>query len=168
MTLHYFAYGSNLHPVRLRERVPSSVIVGPGVLQGYALRFHKRGRDGSAKCDIVPEEGAEVHGALYAVDPRELPRLDAAERGYERVCVRAARAAGTIEVTTYRARPESIASGLLPYRWYRALVVVGARHHRLPAAYSDAIEAGPSWDDPDPRRARAMGELLARLRAFAD
>ena len=35
----YAAYGSNLHPVRLRERVPSAELLGTGVLEGRELRF---------------------------------------------------------------------------------------------------------------------------------
>ena len=50
-TLLYFAYGSNLHPERLRERVPSAESLGVARLEAHVLRFHKRGRDGSGKCD---------------------------------------------------------------------------------------------------------------------
>ena len=35
--LHYFAYGSNLHPVRLKERVPSIKLVGTVELAHHDL-----------------------------------------------------------------------------------------------------------------------------------
>ena len=51
--LYYLAYGSNLHPVRLTERVPSARFLGLTSLFGYQLRFHKRHEpDGSGKCNM--------------------------------------------------------------------------------------------------------------------
>ena len=47
----YFAYGSNLSSARMAARVPSARVVARAQLPGHALRFHKVGRDGSAKCD---------------------------------------------------------------------------------------------------------------------
>ena len=37
----YFAYGSNLHPPRLRARTPSARALGRADLEGYRLLFHK-------------------------------------------------------------------------------------------------------------------------------
>ena len=37
----YFAYGSNMSLVRLRERVPSAERLGVFILAEYQLRFHK-------------------------------------------------------------------------------------------------------------------------------
>ena len=68
---------------------------------------------------------------------------------------------------TYRARPERVAPTLLPYRWYRDLVIVGARHHGFPAAYVAALEAVEVHDDPDAARVRRMDALLASLRESA-
>ena len=69
--LYYFAYGSNLHPVRLLERVPSAQLVG-GMLSWsqHRLAFHKKSQDGSSKCNLVHtgEESDEVYGAIYQMD----------------------------------------------------------------------------------------------------
>ena len=76
--LHYFAYGSNLHPVRLTERVPSAKFVGTVELAHHDLAFHKKSHDGSGKCNLL-HTGAEsdrVHGAIYTLDPEHKALLD--------------------------------------------------------------------------------------------
>jgi len=137
------------------------------VLDGHALHFHKRGADGSAKCDVVPRGGSRVYGVVFRVHPNDLARLDAAEQGYDRVTLHVSDGTTDVAVFTYRARPDRIVPGLKPYGWYRDLVVLGARHHGLPAGYVAAIEAVTARDDPDAARAAAMDGLLARLRAGA-
>ena len=164
MTRLYFAYGSNLHPLRLAERVPSARPVGIARLAEHALRFHKHGAGPSGKCDVVPTAGGTVYGALFRLDEHELPLLDAAEPGYDRVEVRVTVDAGALDAFTYRAQPRRISPELRPYGWYRDLVLLGARHHGLPAAYLAGLEATAVRDDPDAARAAAMGALLARLR----
>ena len=47
----YFAYGSNMLTARLRERMPSCKPLGIAKLPGHALRFHKRSKDQSGKCN---------------------------------------------------------------------------------------------------------------------
>lgn len=50
---YYFAYGSNMSSVRLKERAPSSRAVGVAQLPEYVLKFHKRSKDGSGKCNAL-------------------------------------------------------------------------------------------------------------------
>jgi len=160
----YFAYGSNLHPFRLAERAPSSTLVGTTVLPAHALRFHKRSVDGSAKCDVVPDTAAVVYGALFELDARDVDALSSAEEGYERVALNVQAAGESREAFTFRARPDRIAPGLTPYRWYRELVMIGARYHGFPAAYVADIARVAAADDPDPARAAAMDVFCCRLR----
>jgi hypothetical protein len=160
MTFLYVAYGSNLHPLRLAERTPSCRAVGVATLVGYELRFHKRSLmsdDGSGKCDAYatgrPEDA--VHGAVYRIDARELAALDAAEGrgyGYERVTAQVGGAGGNLAVQLYVAQPDWIDPGLAPYDWYLELVVRGARHHGLPAAYRRRLAGTRAIRDPDARR----------------
>ncbi|MFM1891719.1 MAG: hypothetical protein RLZ44_796, partial [Pseudomonadota bacterium] len=87
--LLYLAYGSNLLPARLQARVPSARVRGTACLPSWQLRFHKRGRDGSAKCDLVRtgDPSHRVHAAIYVLAARDLPALDQAEdlgRSYHR------------------------------------------------------------------------------------
>lgn len=49
-TVHYLAYGSNLHPLRLTARVSSARPLGTVPMPGYKIAFHKRSIDHSGKC----------------------------------------------------------------------------------------------------------------------
>ena len=135
--LVYFAYGSNLHPEWLKRRTPSAQVMGRARLPAHHLCFHKRGRDGSAKCDAWytgdPNDG--VHGVLYGLKRGEREALDRAEdlgRGYAIHPVRVETAGITVAVFTYRALPTAIGPDLPPFDWYLAYVVLGARWHVLP------------------------------------
>ena len=141
----YFAYGSNMSTARLRERAPSAKPLGTGRLVRHALRWHKRGRDGSGKCDAACTgcPGDEVWGVLFAIDCAEKPRLDAAEGlgiGYVEKDVQILTAAGGVAARTYQAKPNHVEAALRPFRWYWQHVLSGAREHGLPVAYVAAIE----------------------------
>jgi len=82
----YAAYGSNLHPVRLRKRVPSAELMGFAVVANWELRFHKRGSDGSGKCNIAAAAGDSVCFAIFKIEPLERSLLDKVEglgHGYD-------------------------------------------------------------------------------------
>jgi hypothetical protein len=161
MNLLYFAYGSNLSTPRLCARVASAECVAVATLARHALRFHKRGRDGSAKADacLTGDTRDRVLGVVFRIAARELSALDRCEgcgRGYDRHRVSLVLADGTAaEAFTYRAT--DIAPDLRPFTWYREHVLRGAREHRLDAAYVRAIEQVAVRDDPD--RARHASEL---------
>lgn len=155
--LKYFAYGSNLHPHRLRQRVPSSRPLGKAVLPGHRLRFHKNGRDGSGKCNVLHtgKESHQVIGVIYEMHPGERPLLDAAEglgNGYELTHQQVHAGDDRHEVFFYVAQAAHIDDSLLPYCWYKDLVVHGARRHQLPAEYVEALTRVPSRRDPDEAR----------------
>lgn len=159
----YFAYGSNLLPARLLERTPSAVAAGTGVLHGHRLCWHMAARDGSGKCDVIADAAAQVHGVLWRIDFAEKPALDAAESlgvGYAEHHVRIATADGEVLAWTYRALRTDPA--LQPYAWYRDIVIAGARHHGLEAAYLRALAAVPAKPDPDPARDARHRALLLR------
>jgi gamma-glutamylcyclotransferase len=150
-----FAYGSNMLLARLRARTPSAWPLGCARLPGHRLHWHKVGRDGSGKCDIVASEdpGDAVHGVLYSIAHAEKPRLDAAEglgQGYDERRLMLAHAGGAVEAWAYVAT--HVDPALRPFTWYRALVLAGAVEHGLPAAYAARIAATPALDDPDAQR----------------
>ena len=140
----YFAYGSNMSSERLRDRTPSAISLGRARLPGYALRWHKLGRDGSGKCDIEPSgaPGTAVWGVLYQIDGGEKDHLDTVEGlgvGYDEETVRVQTGTVVREAVTYKARPDRIDPALRPLAWYKAHVLCGATEHGLPDEYVRGI-----------------------------
>jgi hypothetical protein len=154
VTLLNFAYGSNMLSARLRQRVPGARLIGTATLRGHALRWHKVAKDGSAKCDIVlAEPDSVVHGVLYDIPVHEKQHLDRAEGlgiGYAEkeilVECRTAMLTATAYVATH------VDESLLPFTWYRALVIAGAVEHGLPTAYVEGLRAIDAKLDPDAHR----------------
>ncbi|MCY3841014.1 MAG: gamma-glutamylcyclotransferase [Gammaproteobacteria bacterium] len=145
-TYLYFAYGSNMSSERLRGRTPSAISLGRARLPGYALRWHKLGRDGSGKCDIDPSDapGVVVWGVLYEINRTEKGGLDAVEGlgvGYDEHAVRVETDTVVCEAVTYKAKPDKIDAALRPLDWYKAHVIRGATEHGLPAEYVRRIAA---------------------------
>lgn len=170
MPLHYLAYGSNLHPLRLRERVPSATLLGTFELRGRKICFSKRSVDGSGKC-TVPVGGASriAYGAVFRIDEADRPALDRAEgfgKGYEEQRETLKIEGRLTQVFFYVASADHFDASLRPYRWYKQLVLAGARYHRFPPEYVAGLEAVPSVDDPDPRRRAANEQLLRRCMAM--
>lgn len=155
--LNYFAYGSNMSLRRLRARVPAAQALGRGILHGHELRFHKRGRDGSGKCDAFEVENtrARVIGALFSIPQEGKAALDLVEglgAGYEekQVSILVGDGDQQHEAVTYYAT--DIHSDLLPYCWYRQHVLTGAREFELPPHYVEVIANTPYTADPDAGR----------------
>ena len=73
----YFAYGSNMNPERIRQRIPEARPIGRATLRGWRLveRLY---------ADIEKSRGSRVEGVLYLVTTTELHRLDAYE-GYPNI-----------------------------------------------------------------------------------
>jgi len=167
--IHYFAYGSNLHPVRLVERIPSARLVGCATLPRYRLQFRQQGEDGSGKCNIE-ETGRPVglvHGAIYALEPEHKSILDRFEgEGYSDEPITLRCADRTYDCFTYMAKPAWLVDHLAPYEWYRRLVATGAHHLDFPAAYIAAIESSPAVADPNPERAARHERLIERMAAY--
>jgi len=163
MKLHYFAYGSNLHPARLRGRIPSAEFVEVAVLPDRALHFCKRSEDGSAKCTLLPALGSRAFGAVYRLDESDKPLLDQVEglgRGYDEAWQWLPLREGVVRIFHYVAAADYVDFSLQPYHWYKQLVLAGARQHEFPAPYVNSIAQVPSIDDPDPERRARNRELV--------
>jgi gamma-glutamylcyclotransferase len=137
----YFAYGSNLAPERMRERVGAVRTLGVAQLAGFCLRIDKRGTDGSGKANLREDAQGRVWGVLYAFEAEVWPRLDACEPGYERVSVSVECGGAPHAAHTYRSH--LIAPDLLPLAWYKRMLVDGARAQGLPDAWLQMLEALP-------------------------
>jgi hypothetical protein len=147
----YAAYGSNLHPQRLRERISSATLRGTSFLHKYTLQFHKRGQDQSAKCGIT-DCGQGLHVAIYEVDAADRKVLDTIEgvgKGYD---IDEISVPGFGKCFTYVASHTHIDELLQPFDWYREMVLLGCLRHAFPATYCERIAALPVIEDPHPVR----------------
>ena len=154
--MKYFAYGSNMSLLRLRERVPSAENIGVFMLKEHQLRFHKTSKDGSGKCDAFQTNNNRdmVIGALFEINDDEKEALDRAEGlgyGYDEKIVNVLNDSGmSFEALTYYAT--KMDSSLKPYSWYLNHVVIGAKEINIPAQYLDAIQSIECIEDPDENR----------------
>ena len=151
----YFSYGSNMSLARLRSRAASARFHTIAALPAHRLRFHKTGRDGSAKCDAehTGNTADQVTGVVYEIADADKPALDRHEglgSGYEDKHVEVVTDTGTITAFTYFAT--HVDDSLKPFHWYKQHVLIGARENHLPADYIARIEAVDSMDDPDAAR----------------
>ena len=141
VTALYFAYGSNLSPARMRERIAGAEPLGAARLVGFCLRLDKRGADGSGKANLGDDASQSVWGALYRIDASDWPRLDAFEPGYERIAVEVEWRGAAQAAETYRSH--RLTEHAVPFAWYKRLLVEGARAHALPEAWIRRLESLP-------------------------
>lgn len=153
-TLRYLAYGSNLHPRRLQQRVASARLLDTIALAGWQLKFHKRGQDNSAKCNIVQtgRTADVVHGAIYEMllsDKHQLDKIEGLNAGYRLAKIQNSEFGSAF---FYVAEEAYIDNALLPFEWYKALVLAGGRYHSFPATYLGQIAKVDSVVDADKLR----------------
>ncbi len=162
----YFAYGSNMSSLRLRDRLKSATRVTLARLPGHRLAFHKVGDDGSGKCDAwsTGNPADQVCGVVFdiaAVEKAILDRIEGLGVGYEEESVGLLTTGhGVLQAFTYRAL--RVDPALRPYHWYKEHVLVGAREHRLPDAYVQQIELVSAIDDPDEVRSTRENWIYRR------
>ncbi len=160
----YAAYGSNLHPLRLRRRTPSAALLGTARIDGWSLHFDKRGQDGSGKCTIR-RDGGSLYCAIYDICPAEKTRLDAIEgvgSGYVRSILPVP---GYGLCATYVAETGYLDAALQPFCWYRDLVLAGAIAHGFDGAYVARIASVSAQTDPDTDRHRQNRRLADTIAA---
>ena len=140
--LRYFAYGSNMLRERLVARVSTAQAVAVGVVRDYRLDFAKVSNDHSGKGDMVATPGDEVWGVLYEFDASQKADLDKHEGPHYRAQeVVVSTLSGDETAWAYMAEPHRRDPSKVPYDWYLALIVAGARQGGLPEAYIQALEA---------------------------
>lgn len=163
-----FAYGSNMPTARIRERCPSARSIGVAELPGYELRWHKKSRDGSGKCDVVQtgQPSSSVFGVLYEIANSEkgaLDRIEGLGSGYDETEIEVHRGADRLTVKAYIATATD--PTLKPYTWYCALAIAGAKEHGLPANYIARLETVPADQDPDMKRHDKNMALIGKVLA---
>ncbi len=159
----YFAYGSNMLSARLRARCPSARLLGPAWAEGHCVRFEKRGMDGSGKAALIAADPDKAAGVLYAMESADLAALDRFEgagHGYDRVeDVTIRHGNRPARAMTYLACDPQ--PGLVPFDWYLALILAGARQHGFAASYLNRLGGHPWQADPDPDRPGRRAALQA-------
>jgi cation transport regulator ChaC len=161
----YFAYGSNMLSRRLCavDRAPSATVAATGFVEGRRLTFDKVSSDGSGKCNIEETENCEdrVYGVVYRINNSEEAPLDRAEGlgyGYKKDMVDVITSANTYRAVVYVATKKKPA--LMPYHWYKAIVIAGAMEHGLPESYIEWIRTVDSKPDPNFERRSENEKLL--------
>ena len=138
---------------RLQQRAPAIKFISTATLPGHELRFHKKGQDGSGKCDAFKTNNPEhkVIGVVYQINQQEKAILDKIEglgSGYAEKWVTLQCENGQkLEATTYYAI--DIDPKLQPFSWYKQHVLFGARENNLPPHYIEKIAGIKSGVDPD-------------------
>lgn len=161
--MFYFAYGSNMLTARLAERVPSVRPIGAAWLTGHQLHFHLRGGDGSGKCNVLHtgRDSDIVHGVLFELDAERLERLHAAEGpAYAFLELDVYTMNTRYPAAIYRGQPEWLDETLVPFDWYLAFVLGGAREHGLPDEHLRRLEAIGAEPDHDAERAARNARTL--------
>ena len=164
--IRYAAYGSNLHPLRLRKRISSARLITTSLLSDWSLYFHKRGDDRSAKCNILAGGGG-VHCAIYEISTKDkliLDKIEGVGFGYSETTLTIPKVG---DCFAYVAEDTHIDDSLLPYDWYHELVKIGARLHRFPADYLKHIESKQALNDPDPNRSAEKWKTVEMIRGIA-
>ena len=149
----YFAYGSNLRSARMFERVPSAANLGAARLAGHGFRMNKRGRDGSAKANLILSPREHVWGAVYRISSEDWPILDRFEGGYTREIVDVELGVTVEAAITYRS--ERLIEGALAFDWYLEHIRAGAREHALPGEWCETLDALPAQENDATESARS-------------
>ena len=144
-----------MHAGRLRSRTPSAQIIEAARLVDHELRFNKRSRDGSGKCNVVRRDDSEVYGVVYRIARQQKSVLDRVEGfGYFRQArtVRGLLTGRSYSAFLYVAKAVSLDDTLQPYDWYRDLVISGAELNGLPPEYVEFLRQVQARADPKRRR----------------
>jgi hypothetical protein len=162
----YAAYGSNLHPLRLRKRISSAQLVATSFLPDWSLHSHKRSKDGSGKCNIL-SGGNGVYIAIFdisAEDKLVLDRIEGLGLGYSETLLNVP---GIGDCVSYVAEESHIDDSLDFYDWYKELVLVGACAHGFPKDYLNRISSFPARQDTDLNRRRTNWKTVELIKAGA-
>ena len=141
--MYYFAYGSNMNWPQMQRRSPSAKFVCVACLPNYqfGITRHSRLRD-CGTANVFPVKGQEVWGAVYDVSDADLMVMDGFEDGYRREILTVKPMDDgdkPFNVLVYVAEIESNVP--LPNAEYKRLILAGAKHWRLPAAYLTMLES---------------------------
>jgi len=140
---HYFAYGSNMNPDRVRQRKMSFESAASGHLFDYSLRFNKRSvkYPGTAAANVMVSAKGVTEGVLYRlVEPVQIEMMDPYEGypvRYTRIALPIVTKADVVEAWVYIANEDHVTEGLVPARWYLNHLLAGRAY--LSASYFETL-----------------------------
>jgi hypothetical protein len=142
----YFAYGSNMSPtIFLERREMHPLAASRARLDGYRLIFDiPVGSGERGVANVEPSAGAHVWGVAYLLLLEECERLDRTEGVHSGLYARIAvdvLLGGERRLVAFTYRSSIAVNGRKPSPRYIALLIEGARRHRLPADYVTSLEA---------------------------
>jgi len=144
----YFAYGSNMDTLHLRDHCPSAVCLGAARLAAHRLAFLRRSvRTGTGVADVIADPAATVWGAVFELDEGDLGALDLKEgegHAYARRETSVSMHPGGAELrvhiyTVISKRDHEVT----PSREYLMRMIAAAEAHGLPADYVAALSSRP-------------------------
>ena len=136
--VHYFAYGSNMNPERVRQRSMKFNHHKAGSLHNYRLAFNKRSAKfpGSASANVMLHEGAITEGVVYQLQhPEQIEMMDPYEGypvRYSRLSIPIVCHQEIVEAWVYIANDDHITEGLKPNRWYLEHLLAGKQYLSTP------------------------------------
>lgn len=157
---YYFAYGSNMNPVRVEARIGDTRRAVAGVLVDHVLRFDKASKvPGVSHANVAPRPGKRVEGVLFELaSPEQIRDMDPFEGHpdeYRRHRLPIETAEGAIEAWVYIARPGTTADALQPAHEYLEHLLCGQAF--LSADYHAWLADVPAVAGLDDRTLAALG-----------
>ena len=131
---YYFAYGSNMLPKRLLERIKKYHTAFQAMLPEHHFVYNKKSIDGTAKANVESDGVAAVHGVCFEIDEDDLAILKKYEGGYDqRNIVVTTRNGNKTKAVTYIS--DSIDSALAVSDKYKSMVLKGAEYWEFSESY---------------------------------
>ena len=134
----YFGYGGALNQTLVEFRVNSPVkSLGKGTLKDYTLKFNRKNPDGTARGNIIPEEGNFTLGIIYEINKNKFELLAQTEPEYALTEFDILTDDGTIKAYAFICH--HCEDGIVPNKKYVDSIVDYARLQQFPESYIDKI-----------------------------
>ena len=146
--IYYFAYGSNMNPNRMADRVGNFEIVGLGILHDFELRFNKiaQNKNGIGYANVVWAPGKNVEGIIYQFENIALlDKYEGYPKHYNRKILDIMHNQSRLKTWVYIAQENQISNGLLPERRYLRHLLVGKEY--LSESYFEELKIVPVKED---------------------
>jgi len=165
MAVRTFAYGSNMYLNKLKACAPNARKVATACLKGYQLSFNKQSTDGSGKGNVIQTNNPDdlVWGVVFEISEEEANALDKEEKGYLNVPLVVTTVDNNEQVTCYIADEIHINNELIPYDWYKEMIVRGAAENDLPIEYQTYLQNITAAVDIDEKRTARKMKILNKI-----